>query len=205
VSPGALGAVILLGFATVAVRRRSAGIAVVAVQSLLLGSVALGAALDEHHNVPLAVVLLVTRGVVLPALLLGVVRGTREAAPIAAERVALRRMLIAVAVVGAVALLTPPFGLESQGAERIAVGLLVLGVVIATVRRAVVFQALGFLVAENGVLVAGLASPAGLPGTIELALLFDLVAVLTVAAAFGTKIHEHLGTSDTELLRELHD
>jgi hydrogenase-4 membrane subunit HyfE len=45
----------------------------------------------------------------------------------------------------------------------------------------------------------------GIPAAIELALLFDVLAVLTVAAAFGSKIHEHFGTSDTSLLRELRD
>jgi hydrogenase-4 component E len=68
-----------------------------------------------------------------------------------------------------------------------------------------VFQVVGFLVAENGVYLAGLAVAGGVPGAIELALLFDLVAVLAVAAAFGAKIHEEFGTSDTNLLRGLRD
>ena len=72
-------------------------------------------------------------------------------------------------------------------------------------RRAAIFQALGFLVAENGLYVAALAVHGGLPAVIELGLVFDLVVVVVVAAAFSAKIHEHLGTGDTGLLGELRD
>jgi hydrogenase-4 component E len=83
--------------------------------------------------------------------------------------------------------------------------LLGLGVIIAVLRRAAIFQALGFLVAENGLYVAALAAPGGLPAVIEVGLVFDLVVVTAVAAAFSAKIHEHLGTGDTGLLGELRD
>jgi hydrogenase-4 component E len=95
--------------------------------------------------------------------------------------------------------------LDEPAAQDGAVALLALGVAIAVVRRAAIFQALGFLVAENGLYVAALAAPGGLPAVIELGLVFDLVVVVVVAAAFSAKIHEHLGTGDTSLLEELRD
>ena len=66
-------------------------------------------------------------------------------------------------------------------------------------------QAVGFLVAENGVYLAALAAPGGLPGIVEIGVLFDLVIVVAVAAAFTTRIHDEFGTGDTTMLESLHD
>jgi hydrogenase-4 component E len=196
-----LWALVTLGFAIVVVRRRSLGIALMAAQSILLGI----HAISDTHDLLLAVAILAGRGIVLPVALLAVVRGTRERRRVSSELLALPRLVVAAGAVAAGAALVPSFGLIDPAAERAAIALLVLGIVIAAVRQAVVFQVVGFLVAENGVYLAGLAVAGGVPGAIELALLFDLVAVLAVAAAFGAKIHEQFGTSDTNLLRGLRD
>jgi hydrogenase-4 component E len=196
-----LWALVTLGFAIVVVRRRSLGIALMAAQSTLLGV----HAISDTHDLLLAIGILAGRGIVLPVALLAVVRGTRERRRVSSELLALPRLVVAAGAVAVGAALVPSFGLIDPAAERAAIALLVLGIVIAAVRQAVVFQVVGFLVAENGVYLAGLAVAGGVPGAIELALLFDLVAVLAVAAAFGAKIHEQFGTSDTNLLRGLRD
>jgi hydrogenase-4 component E len=196
-----LWALVTMGFAIVVVRRRSLGIALMAAQSTLLGV----HAISDTHDLLLAIGILAGRGIVLPVALLAVVRGTRERRRVSSELLALPRLVVAAGAVAVGAALVPSFGLIDPAAERAAIALLVLGIVIAAVRQAVVFQVVGFLVAENGVYLAGLAVAGGVPGAIELALLFDLVAVLAVAAAFGAKIHEQFGTSDTNLLRGLRD
>jgi hydrogenase-4 component E len=149
-------------------------------------------------------VALIAKAVALPALLLWVVRRTREPRLIVEERHALTRAVAAAAVTLTLVALVPDV-LADQTAQRTAVALLALGIAIAVLRRAAIFQALGFLVAENGLYVAALAAPGGLPAVIELGLVFDLVVVVVVAAAFSAKIHEHLGTGDTGLLGELRD
>ncbi len=100
--------------------------------------------------------------------------------------------------------LVPDVGLEAPAQDG-AVALLALGVAIAVLRRATIFQALGFLVAETGLYVAALGAPGGLPAVIEIGLLFDLVVIVAIAAMFSARIHEQLGTSDTGLLEELRD
>ena len=147
---------------------------------------------------------LIARAIVLPLLLLRIVRVTREPRRVV-ERHALARLVGAVVAVVIAAPLVPDIGLDEPGAENAAFALVVLGIVIAAVRGPVVLQAVGFLVAENGVYLAGLAVAGGLPGAIELGLLFDLLVVLAVAAAFGSKIHEEFGSGDTGLLRGLRD
>ena len=95
--------------------------------------------------------------------------------------------------------------LDSRAAGQGAVALVVLGIVIAVLRRSAVLHAVGFLVAENGVYLAALAAPGGLPAVVEVGVLFDLVIVVAVAAAFTTRIHDEFGTGDTTVLTELHD
>lgn len=200
----ALWALVLLGLAQVVVRRRSYGVALVAAQSLVLGALAFHEA-DGTSGLVVAAAILVVRGVALPLLLTRAIARTREPRRIASDRTALGRLVVAVAVVVCAAALVPEFGLTSRGAEHATVALLMLGMLIATLRGSVVFQAIGFLVAENGVYLATLSVGAALPAIIELGLVADLVLAVAVAAAFGARIHERFGTSDTTLLRGLRD
>lgn len=195
---------VVSSLAVVVVRRRSLAVALVALQSLVLGVYAIG---QSHTQAALTVagIVLLAKALMLPALLLFTVRRSRKARLIATEQPALARLAIAVAVALAVELLIPRFGLSDAGVEHAAVGMLALGIVTAVVRRAVLFQALGFLIAENGIYLAGLSLPGGLPVFIELGLVFDLVVIVSVAAAFTAKIHEQLGSGDSSLLGVLRD
>jgi hydrogenase-4 component E len=203
-SPVSMWALIGLGLGIVVVRRRTTAIGLMAAQSLMLGVLAVGEAADAGTGRAIAAGALIARAILLPLLLLRIVRVTREPRRVV-ERHALGRLVAAVVVVVVAAPLAPAFGLDQPGAENAAFALVVLGIVIAAVRGPVVLQAVGFLVAENGVYLAGLAVAGGLPGAIELGLLFDLLVVLAVAAAFGSKIHEEFGSGDTGLLRGLRD
>jgi len=192
------------GLGVVVVRRRSVAILLVAAQSLALGVAAIIDGIGESAALSTAGVALIVKAVALPALLLWVVRRTREPRLIVEERHALSRAVAAATVTLALVWLVPEI-LREATAQGTAVALLALGIAIAVLRRAAIFQALGFLVAENGLYVAALAVHGGLPAVIELGLVFDLVVVVVVAAAFSAKIHEHLGTGDTGLLGELRD
>jgi len=193
-SAGLLWALTTLALAIVLVRRRSAAIGLLALQSLLLGV----AAATADGPLWVAGSVLVVRGIALPALLAALLRRTREPSTLA-------RLLLAVAVAIAAAALTPDLGLTGSGSAQAAMALVALGICTVALRRRALTQLVGVLVAENGVYLAGLAVPGGVPIAIELALLLDLVAVLAVAAAFGDLIHRRFGTSDTALLRGLRD
>jgi hydrogenase-4 component E len=205
VSAASLSALVALAFTIVVVRRRSAGVTLVAVQSLLLGALALGEAASASSTLWVPAGILVVRAVALPALLGLAISRTREPRRLASERFALPRLTVAVAVTLAAVALVPSFGLQEPGAEHASVALVVLGILIAAARPAVVFQAVGFLVAENGVFLAGLSVHGGMPAMLELGLLFDLVVAIGVAGAFGARIHGAFGTGDTAVLRRLRD
>jgi hydrogenase-4 component E len=203
-SDAVIWSLVVSALAVVAVRRRSVAIALVAAQSVILGTSAIADAAGESTALAVAGAALLAKAVVLPILLLSVVTRTRETRWIQ-ERHPLARLTIALAVALALAALVPRFGLESAAAEHAAVGLLALGITTAVVRGAAIFAALGFLVAENGLYLAALAAPGGVPAFIELGLVFDLVVIVSVAGAFSAKIHEELGTGDTTLLGALRD
>lgn len=194
-----------LGLGIVIVQRRSMAIVLLGTQSLVLGIVAIHESVSTGTGFFIAGSGLIARGLLLPLMLALIVRGTREPRRVAGERYALPRLMLAVVAMGTAAASIPDFGFKHVAEGKAAMALVVLGIVIAAVRRPVVFQAIGFLVAENGVYLAGLAVAGGLPGVVEMALLFDLLLLLVVAAAFGAKIHEEFGTSDTTVLRSLRD
>jgi hydrogenase-4 component E len=203
-SDAVIWSLVISTLAVVAVRRRSVAIALVAAQSVVLGASAIADAAGESTALAVAGAAFLAKAVVLPILLLSVVTRTRESRWIA-ERHPLARLTIALAVALALVALVPRFGLESAAAEHAAVGLVALGIATAVVRGAAIFAALGFLVAENGLYLAALAAPGGVPAFIELGLVFDLVVIVSVAGAFSAKIHEELGTGDTTLLGSLRD
>ena len=198
-------ALVISALGVVLVRRRTVAIGLVAAQSLLLGAVALSDAAGQSTAMIVAGVVLVAKAIVLPALLLLVVSRTREAQPMTTERHPLARLTLALAIALAAVALVPRLGLADAGVEHAAVGLVALGIATAVVRRPAIFQALGFLMAENGLYLAALGAPGGIPAFIELGLVFDLVVVVSVAGVFSAKIHEELGTGDTSLLGGLRD
>jgi hydrogenase-4 component E len=196
---------VISSLAVIVVRRRSLAIALVAAQSLGLGLYAITQGSRTSTTLAVTGTVLIAKALVLPALLIITVRRARKEHLIMTELPALARLAISVAAALAVEQLIPRFGLASAGVEHAAVGVLALGILIAVVRRAVLFQALGFLIAENGIYLAGLSLPGGLPVFIELGLVFDLVVIVSVAAAFAAKIHEQLGSGDSSLLEALRD
>ncbi len=198
-------ALVISALGVVVVRRRSVAIALIALQSVWLGLRAISVAGGHSPGLMVAGAVLLAKAVLLPACLALVVLRTREPQWIATERHPLARLTLALAIALPIAALIPRLGLLHPGVERVAVGLVALGITTAMVRRPAIFQVLGFLVAENGLYLAALSAPGGLPTFIELGLVFDLVLIVSVAAVFSAKIHEELGTGDTSLLGGLRD
>ena len=204
-SPAAITVLIVLAFGVMLVRRRSHATLLVAVQALLLGVAALALAGNRPTEFLIAAAILLVRAVALPALLVFTRRRTPEPyLVVPATTVTVRLVVAALVALIAVAAI-PPLGLGDQPAEHGAVALLSLGIAIVVMRRPAILQVLGILVAENGIYLLAITVPGGLPFIIELGVLFDLVLVVTVAAAFTQKIHGEVGSGDTDLLRGLRD
>ncbi|HEX7610833.1 MAG TPA: hypothetical protein VF380_09185 [Solirubrobacteraceae bacterium] len=195
---------LVIGLAVIIVRRRSAGILLLAAQSLALGAIAIDLA-DGHSRDFLVAGVLLGKAIVLPALLYALIRRTREARPVAAVAGPMLRLAAAGAVALCAVLLIPPLGLDDPHTEHTAVALVLVGITIVVLRRPILFQLLGLIVAENGLSLLAVSVPGGLSYVVEFGALFDLALIVTVAAAFVQRIHTDLGTGDTEQLRGLRD
>jgi len=201
----AVVALVGLGFGVALVRRRSLATALVALQGLTLGVVALSLDGGDGGAMALAGAILLVRGAAIPVLLGAARRRTPERALVAPTTSVATRLVLATAVVLVSVAATPPLGLGDRVAEHGAVAMLCLGIAIVAFRRPAILQVAGVLVAENGVYLLAIAVPGGVPAVIEAGVLFDLVLVVTVAIAFAGKIHERVGSGDTDLLRALRD
>ncbi|MBK5220253.1 MAG: hypothetical protein JJE35_10785 [Thermoleophilia bacterium] len=204
-SPAAITALVVLGFAVMLVRRRSLATLLVSAQAMVLGIAALSLARGRPADFLVAAIILLVRAVALPALLTFTRRRTPEPYLVIPATTVLVRLVLAATVVLIAAASIPPLGLGDRPAEHAAVALLSLGIAIVIMRRPALLQVLGILVAENGIYLLAISVPGGLPFVIELGVLFDLVLVVTVAAAFTHKIHGEVGSGDTDLLRALRD
>lgn len=187
------------------VRRRSLATLLVSAQAMVLGIAALSLARGRPADFLVAAIILLVRAVALPALLTFTRRRTPEPYLVTPATTVLVRLVLAATVVLIAATSIPPLGLADRPAEHAAVALLSLGIAIVIMRRPALLQVLGILVAENGIYLLAISVPGGLPFVIELGVLFDLVLVVTVAAAFTHKIHGEVGSGDTDLLRALRD
>jgi hydrogenase-4 membrane subunit HyfE len=205
VSDALVAAILVLGVGVIVVRRRTVAIGLIAAQSLALGIGALDLAPGRSSEFLVASLVLLTKAVVLPVLLLVVIRRTREPRLVAPAAPALTRLAGAGAVVLAARALVPPLGLGDARVEQTAAALVLVGISIVVARRPAFMQLMGLIVAENGLALLAVSVPGGLSYVIELGALFDLALIVTVAAAFTQRIHVELGTGDTELLRGLHD
>jgi hydrogenase-4 component E len=197
--------VVALGVACVIVRRRSIALILVGVQTIAVAVLAIGLVPSRPTEFLPAAVGLVIRGVVVVALLGIAISRSRQTRPGGEEAVPLVRLGIAALIVGALTALVPAFGLSSRLAEHGAIALLATGLALLVTRRATMFQVLALLVAENGIALAAVNVPGGLPDVIELGVAFDVVLVVTVAIVFHDRIFDVFGTSDTRALGELRD
>jgi hydrogenase-4 component E len=198
-------AILVLGVGVIVVRRRTVAIGLIAAQSTALGAGALQLSAGRSSEFLVAALVLMTKAVVLPALLIAVIRRTREPRLVAPAAPGLTRLAGAGAIALVPGALLPPLGLGDARTEHTAVALVLVGIAIVVARRPAFLQLMGLIVAENGLALLAVSVPGGLSYVVELGALLDLVLVVTVAAAFTRRIHLELGTGDTELLRGLRD
>lgn len=195
-------ALVGLGLAALVVRRRSLAVGLVTVQSIVLVGLAVGE--GDGADQRIAAAALAARSLALATLFLVLIARTREARPVRAGVGPLRRGGLGVALALALTWLVPSLGLASRDAERAVLALLAFGLVVASTRRATLFQVLGVVLVENGLVLAALHLPAT-SWLVEVGVAFDLTLVALVAGVFHERIFAEFGAGDTEALRSLRD
>lgn len=192
-----------LGLLVVVVRRRSLAVALVTAQALVLAAVSLSDAASGGDVT--AAVSLAARALGLAALFLFLVARTREPRPVRASVTPLVRAAAAIGFALALTWLVPSIGLTSRDTERAVLALVAFGIVAAAARRATLFQVLGIVLVENGLVLAALELPGASSPIIELGVALDLTLVALVAAVFHERIFAEFGAGDSAVLRSLRD
>jgi hydrogenase-4 component E len=191
--------------AVVFVRRRSTAIGFVTLQSLLLAAAAFARAPARSPEFLVASGALLLKALAVGALLVWSMRRTREPQPIVNDVSAIIRLSLAVVVALVAAATVPGFGSGAPSAEHAAIALVAIGITITALRRATLLQALGLLVAENGVATIATAARGGVPLLIELGAVFDLMIIIAIATAFHSRIFGEFGSGDATALKGLRD
>lgn len=186
--------VLLLEFGMLRAALLRAQVRLYAGQSLAVS--VLAAVVAFGHHVPelyaLAALSLLLKVVVVPLVVIGLLReATEEIAGSGALGVASEVLIsIAVAAFGffAVGVLDIHSDVLPTAALSLSVAVVLVAFILMIVRRDVVSQAIGFFSLENGVSVASLVVAAGMPLTLEVAFLFDLLVAVVV---FGVLMRTH--------------
>jgi hydrogenase-4 component E len=205
VSTTVIWALVGLGLLALAARRRSVSGAVVALQSVVLAAEALRIGATEDAALLLVGSVLLAKAAVIGALLWVAVARSRHARPLGDDVAGITRIGSAVVVALLAAVLLPSAGLDPPAAADGAAALVAIGLAMLLTRRAAAFGLLALLVAENGIVVAGLGVAGGLPIVVELGIAFDAILVISVAVVFHGRIQSAFGTTDTSVLSALRD
>jgi hydrogenase-4 component E len=184
-------------------------IALVAVQSLLLGAVGLVSAIHTHrdHLLVGAGLILAVKAVALPGLMAVLI--TRARANGEMPSAVPRAIGIGLAVVLSLLIIETfsgdPFrtALGAARALPASLALILLGLQTMMTRHHAVAQITGFLVIENGMALAALTATYGMPLIIEFGVLLDLLLAVMVAFVYSRRMHEVHGDLLTRVLREL--
>jgi hydrogenase-4 membrane subunit HyfE len=194
---------VVLGLGVVVVRRRSAAVALVTVQALVLAALAVSRAKTGSDLIAAAA--LGVRAFALGGLLLFLVSRTREARPVRAAVAPWARAGLAVSFALALIWLVPLSRAGYGQRYQAVLGLVAFGITTAATRRATLFQVLGIVLVENGLALAALSLAAGSSLVIELGVALDLTLVAMVAGVFHERIFAEFGAGDSAALRELRD
>jgi hydrogenase-4 component E len=190
---------------------RSVGwsILLVGAQSMLAGLAAIGVGLGmgADHLVVGGGLAILVKGVVLPAVMLAMLRGSAvrvERHPYLGRRTSL---LAAVAIVFAASLITAdvevPLAAGGGRALPAAIAQVLTGLLLVLSRRKALSLLVGLLVFENGLALVAFALTYGMPLVVELGILFDLFIVVVVGWVYVRRMLMTFGTQSTDQLRTL--
>ncbi|MHB1208797.1 MAG: hypothetical protein ACYC1I_03715 [Acidimicrobiales bacterium] len=205
------GAVLVFALMTLWRRDVKANVTMLRLQGVSLAGVA-GVLAVHQHDVGLgvtAVLVLSVKGFVAPELLRRVVRRdprSRETSPLVnvpASLVTAAALIVISYVVSVKVIALAP----SPATRLVPIGIatILVGYFMLVTRRRAVSQIIGLLLVDNGIALVTFLLTAGVPLIVELGASLDVLLVVVVLQVLLANMRERLGTTDLDLLRELHD
>jgi len=180
-------------------------------QGLALGGLVAVTALEasEATGIVVAIVIAALKGGFLPWALARTARLTRVHDGLdPGARPALSLLLSVLLTTVAYVVSQPLVGSGTSPALKavpVGVALVLLGFLILLTRRTAVSQLVGFLVLDNGIATVAFLTSGGLPITIEIGVLVDVLLVVLVLRVLTVRMRHLTGGTALTELRELHD
>ena len=82
---------------------------------------------------------------------------------------------------------------------------LLIGFFVLVARRRPIFQIVGLLLVDNGIVLVAFLVTAGVPFLIELGVTLDVLLGVVVLMVLAQRLHHEFGDLDLDELQELHD
>jgi hydrogenase-4 component E len=202
--------ILLITFAFIVTRAVRAAISAYAIQSWLLGGLAL-ALFAQSGFIELllfGLLTIVIKGVAVPRILRrrtnDAIAGKREVSYFVRFPTALL-LGAGLTLIGFIAATRIPFTqqLLPESALGIGVAVLLLGLFTTTARRDAILQVAGLLAAENGLLLIGLVLAPRLSLLIEFAIVLDILIAVLVMGFLVARMHQEVSSTDTSELTRL--
>lgn len=205
----ALFLVVLTDFAVLATSRLSACIRAIALQGLLLASLAvLVHPTVTPHTIVLAVGTAVIKAGILPWFLRWAIREAavrREVEPLIGYMASLLLGALALTVAFAVANVLPLQGVATHSLVPVALVTVMIGLMVLITRSKAITQVVGYLMLENGIYLFGLTQSERVPFLVEVGVLLDVFVGVFIMGIVVFHINREFDSISSANLSELHD
>jgi hydrogenase-4 component E len=183
-----------------------------ALQSLLLGMVALLVVVGygETHILIAAVLTILVKGIVIPLVLNRIIKKIEVQKEIAPTiNIPLSLLICGALVIVASSVAEPILTAQHQSMQTVSkvlpssIAMMLIGLFIMMTRKKGVTQIIGLLTMENGLFLSGLSITYGMPLIVEVGIFFDILIAAMILGVFVFRINQTFETINIDELRSL--
>ena len=204
-----VGGMLLSALLMVSRMRLASLVGLFRVQALLLGFYALSIALleSEVHLIAVAALVLILKGIFIPALFLHAARSTGVSQRLESylRPTTMSFVGIILIVLSFVAARAALWSAPDYLIIGVSFAIVMLGLLMMITRKDLFGQGTGFLMMENGIFIFGLALTGGTPFFVEIGVMFDLMVLFVLMIGLVRRAHGENASVTTDYLRELID
>jgi hydrogenase-4 component E len=204
--------ILVTAFLTVSSRSLSFYVRLFALQSLLLGMVALLVVLGygEMYILIAAILTIVVKAIVIPVVLNTIIEKISIQKEIELSiNIPLSLLICGALVILANTVAEPILSAQHRTVYTVSkvlpssIGMMLIGLFIMMTRKQGVTQIIGLLTMENGLFLSGLAITYGMPLIVEVGIFFDILVAAIILGVFVFRINKTFETINIDELRSL--
>jgi hydrogenase-4 component E len=204
--------ILVTAFLTVSSRSLTFYVRLFALQSFLLGTVAVLVVLGygEMHILIAAVLTIVVKAIAIPLVLNKVIEKIRVQKEVELSiNIPLSLLICGALVILANSVAEPILSAQHQTTYTVSkvlpssIAMILIGLFIMMTRKKGVTQIVGLLTMENGLFLSGLSITYGMPLIVEVGIFFDILVAAMILGVFVYRINQTFETINVDALRSL--